>query len=88
MIFHRDFRLISLFVGQANTKEPNLTDQQKSEISAFQAGSFIPLNAELNPICHLVALLGAHHIFHVSGLKVNTGTVHEVLIFETLKAFL
>ena len=29
------------------------------------------LNAELNPICHLLALLGAHHIFHVSGLRVN-----------------
>jgi len=26
-----------------------------------------PLNAELNPICHLLALLGVHHIFHVSG---------------------
>jgi hypothetical protein len=32
---------------------------------------FNPLNAELNPICHLLALLGAHHIFHVSGLRVN-----------------
>ena len=30
-----------------------------------------PLNAELNPICHLLALLGAHLIFHVSGLRVN-----------------
>ena len=30
-----------------------------------------PLNAELNPICHLLALLGAHHIFHISGLRVN-----------------
>ena len=30
-----------------------------------------PLNSELNPICHLLALLGAHHIFHVSGLRVN-----------------
>jgi len=29
-----------------------------------------PLNAELNPICHLLALL-AHHIFHVSGLRVK-----------------
>ena len=28
-------------------------------------------NAELNPICRLLALLGAHHIFHVSGLRVN-----------------
>jgi len=30
-----------------------------------------PLDAELNPICHLLALLGAHHIFHVSGLRVK-----------------
>ena len=30
-----------------------------------------PLNTELNPICHLLALLGAHHIFHVSGLRVK-----------------
>jgi len=30
-----------------------------------------PLNAELNPICHLLTLLGAHHIFHVSGLRVK-----------------
>jgi len=33
---------------------------------------FNPLNTELNPICHLLALLGAHHIFHVSGLRVKT----------------
>ena len=32
---------------------------------------FNPSNAELNPICHLLALLRAHHIFHVSGLRVN-----------------
>jgi len=32
---------------------------------------FNPLNAELNPICHMPALLGAHHIFHVSVLRVN-----------------
>jgi hypothetical protein len=30
-----------------------------------------PLNAELNPICHLLALLGAHHIFHVSRYRVK-----------------
>jgi hypothetical protein len=28
-------------------------------------------NAELNPICHLLALLGAHHILHVSRIRVN-----------------
>jgi hypothetical protein len=31
-----------------------------------------PLNAELNPICDLLALLGAHPVLHVSRIKVNT----------------
>jgi len=30
-----------------------------------------PLNAKLNPICHLLALLGALHIIHVSGVRVK-----------------
>ena len=30
-----------------------------------------PLNAELNLISHLLALLLAHHILHVSGIRVN-----------------
>ena len=32
---------------------------------------FNPLNAELNSICHLLALLEAHHILHVSGVRVK-----------------
>ena len=32
---------------------------------------FNPLNVELNPICHLLALLGAHHILHVSRIRVK-----------------
>jgi len=30
-----------------------------------------PFDAELNPICHLLTLLGAHHILHVSRVRVN-----------------
>ena len=30
-----------------------------------------PLNAELNPICHLQASLVAHHIIHVSRIRVK-----------------
>ena len=30
-----------------------------------------PLNAKLNPTCHLLALLGAHLILHVSRIRVN-----------------
>jgi len=29
------------------------------------------LNAKLNPICHLLALLEAHHILHVSRIRVK-----------------
>jgi len=34
-----------------------------------------PLNTELNPICHLLALLGAHHFLHVSRIRVNLVTL-------------
>jgi hypothetical protein len=35
-----------------------------------------PLNAELNPIYHLLALLGAHHILHISRIRVKeTGLI-------------
>jgi hypothetical protein len=30
-----------------------------------------PLHTELNPICHLLALLGAHHIFHISRKRIK-----------------
>ena len=42
---------------------------------------FNPLNTELNSICHLLALL-AHHIFHVSELRVNNKVkplIHPIL---------
>ena len=33
---------------------------------------FNPLNAELNPICYLLALLGAHHFLHVRRIRVKS----------------
>jgi len=37
-----------------------------------------PLNAELNPICHLLTLL-AHHILHVNRVRVNLRFVGSLL---------
>jgi hypothetical protein len=34
-------------------------------------GTINPLKDELNPICHLLALLVAHHILHVSRIRVK-----------------
>jgi hypothetical protein len=40
--------------------------------------NFNPSNAELKHICHLMALLGAHHILYVSRVRVkNTESQNE-----------
>jgi hypothetical protein len=39
----------------------------------------IPLNTELNPICHLLALLEAHHILHVSRIRVKCFDDYNIL---------
>jgi hypothetical protein len=41
--------------------------------------TFNPLNAKLNPICHLLALLGAHHILQVIKVRVKY-TIHQTPI--------
>jgi len=39
---------------------------QEDVVSVSIILQFNPLNAELNPICSLLALFGAHHILQVS----------------------
>ena len=41
-------------------------------ISACYFSHINPLNAELNPICHFLALLGVHHFLHVSRIRVKS----------------
>jgi len=43
---------------------------------ACQLTAFNPLNAELNPISHLLALLDAHHIPHVSRIRVKLSLIN------------
>jgi len=43
---------------------------------------FNPLNPELNPICYLLALLGAHHFLHVSRIMV------KLLTFRLLMSYI
>jgi hypothetical protein len=71
--------------GPIKIRSPDNTSKwQMGFNSAFKG-----LNAELNPICHLLVLLGAHHILHISRIKVkeymiNTTTSYE--IFYSLDA--
>jgi hypothetical protein len=53
-----------------------------------------PLNAKLNPICHLLALLGAHPILHVSRVRVkliakqlNSKTPEGTVLLSLYKVF-
>jgi len=40
-----------------------------------------PLNPELNPICYLLALLGAHHFLHVSRIRVKLLTFWRLMSY-------
>ena len=40
-----------------------------------------PLNAELNPICYLLALLGPHHFLHVSRIRVKSLTLRLLMSY-------
>ena len=45
--------------------------KDKTSVEAQLTFPFNPLKAQLNPICHLLALLGSHHILHVSRIRVK-----------------
>jgi hypothetical protein len=62
----------------ASFSETLLNTVQNCTVSHSRSVQFNPLNAELNPICHLLVLLGAHRILHVSGVRVNYH-IHESL---------
>ena len=40
-----------------------------------------PLNPELNSICYLLALLGAHHFLHVSRIRVKSLTLKVLMSY-------
>ena len=65
-------KLPSSFVNCHEIWEPQPPRTLEASPDLYE-GSFIsnPLNAKLNLICHLLALLGAHHILHVSRVWVN-----------------
>ena len=64
-----------MFIDNCNSMELIHSLKVKSSSASYGTRSFInPLNAELNPIRHLLALVGARHIVHISRIRVNTTT--------------
>jgi len=54
--------------------------------------AFKGLNTKLNPICHFLALLGAHPVLHVSKIRVKghllvVNTFLEGTVLNSLKTF-
>ena len=50
-----------------------LLKDKKTQITRIVEELINPLNSELNPTYHLLALLEAHHILHVSRIRVKAG---------------
>ena len=48
--------------------------------AAFRQSSLNPLNAELNPICYLLALL-VHHFLHVRRIRVKSLTLRLLMSY-------
>ena len=66
-----------------------MTNLKKSSFKGLSKVAFNPLNAELNAICYLLALL-AHHFLHVSRIRVKSLTLRQatnvIYIYMTLVA--
>ena len=52
-----------------------------SRHSTTQVTTFNPLKPELNPICYLLALLGAHHFLHVTRIRVKLLTFRRLMSY-------
>jgi len=61
------------------------TIQRDVIINTCISSSFNPLKAKLNPICHLLALLGAHPIHHISRIRVKYSTRYSCWILTKLE---
>ena len=69
----------------SNTPWRKPQTSQRPEICRWLGGRcrnpFNPLNAELNPICYLLGLLGARHFLHVSRIRVKSLTLRLLMSY-------
>jgi hypothetical protein len=54
------------------TPPPSYSRPRFADVSCVPLQLFNPLSPELNSICYLLALLGAHHFLHVSRMRVKS----------------
>jgi len=56
--------------------KPHLT-----HVDIITPNNINPLNAELNPICCLLPLLGTHHFLHISRIRVKLLTLRLLMSY-------
>jgi len=59
-------------------KETQILRKNNQPLTSKHYRRLNPSNAELNPICPLVALFGSHHILHVSRIRVKRYDVMKI----------
>jgi hypothetical protein len=77
-------RKVSCPVG---IRTPDLSDLNLVTVQTKLNRFLNPLNAELSPIYHLLALLRAHPILHVSRIRVNHNFLHCTQIRKRVREF-
>ena len=60
---------------------PNKTGINRQITDTTYIMKFNPLKPELNPICYLLTLLGAHHFLHVSSIRVKLLTLRLLMSY-------
>jgi hypothetical protein len=62
-------------------RERTIWDLLKLLLLKQSESSVSPLNAKLNPIYHLLTLLGVHHFLHVSRIRVKSSTLRLLMSY-------
>ena len=75
--FSKWMMMITIYEQKRPPRLPILS--QVHPIHALLVYCFNTLNAELNPICCLLALLAAHHFLHVSRIRVKSLTIRLLM---------
>ena len=74
-------KLEKLLPDCTHLQEVNWLGLCRKRLSALSVRNVNPLNPELNPICYLLALLGAHHFLHVSRIRVKSLTFRLLMSY-------
>ena len=65
------YQIMIEFIFEVICKVPFIVICSLFPLGLVLLSAFNPSNAELNPICPLLALFGAHHILHISRKRVK-----------------